>query len=104
MSTEPAGAAANPVWPGSVVASVLGGALFVVPIALALVGIPLIFPDGHLISRRWRPMVWLVVVALTAGVTGSLLGPTTATDGVTQPTRSSRTWSRCPRSSAGSRR
>jgi peptidoglycan/LPS O-acetylase OafA/YrhL len=80
-----AGATANPVWPGSVIASVLGGALFVVPIALALVGIPLIFPDGHLISRRWRPMVWLVVVALTVGVTGSLLGPTTATDGVRNP-------------------
>ena len=80
-----AGATANPVWPGSVVASVLGGAIFVVPIALALVGIPLIFPDGHLISRRWRPMVWLVAVALTAGVTGSLLGSTTATEGVNNP-------------------
>ena len=80
-----AGASANPVWPGSVIASVLGGALFVVPIALALIGIPLIFPDGHLISRRWRLMVWLVVVALTAGVTGSLLGPTTATEGVRNP-------------------
>ena len=31
-----AGAQANPVWPGSVMASVLGGAFFVVPIALAL--------------------------------------------------------------------
>jgi len=80
-----AGAVASPTWPGSAIASVLGGALFVVPIALALVGIPLIFPDGHLISRRWRLMVWLVVVALTAGVTGSLLGPTTATDGVPNP-------------------
>ena len=80
-----AGAAANPVWPGSVIASVLGGAIFVVPIALALVGIPLIFPDGHLISRRWRLVVWLVVVALAAGVTGSLLGPTTATEGVPNP-------------------
>lgn len=80
-----AGAAADPVWPGSVIASVLGGALFVVPIALALVGIPLIFPDGHLISRRWRSMVWLVAVALAAGVTGSLIGPTTATEGVSNP-------------------
>ena len=80
-----AGAQANPVWPGSVMASVLGGAFFVVPIALAFIGIPLIFPDGHLISPRWRLLVWLAIAALAAGVTGSLLGPTTATEGVPNP-------------------
>jgi hypothetical protein len=80
-----AGAQGNPVWPGSVIASVLGGAFFVVPIALALIGIPLIFPDGHLISPRWQLLVWLAIVALAAGVTGSLLGATTATEGVPNP-------------------
>ncbi|MFL5675414.1 MAG: hypothetical protein ACJ779_10430 [Chloroflexota bacterium] len=80
-----AGAHADPVWPGSVIASVLGGAFFIVPIALALVIIPLIFPDGHLLSRRWELMVWLVAVSLAAGIIGSLLGPTTATVGVPNP-------------------
>jgi hypothetical protein len=30
----------------------------------------LLFPDGRLPSRRWRPVVWLL------GVTGALLGAT----------------------------
>src|SRR3954463_6578751 len=80
-----AGAAADPHWPGAAIASVIGGAFFVVPIALALIGIPLIFPDGHLISRRWRFAVAFVVVAVAAGVMGSLIGATTATEGVRNP-------------------
>ena len=28
--------------------------------------VPLVFPDGRLPSRRWRPLVWLVVVAVVA--------------------------------------
>ena len=86
----------------AVIASVLGGAIFVVPIALALVGIPLIFPDGHLISPRWRLLVSLAVVALAAGVTGSLLGPTTATEGVPNPLAVPGSRG-CPKPSAGSR-
>ena len=27
--------------------------------------LPLYFPDGHLISRRWRPVAWLAVLAAT---------------------------------------
>jgi hypothetical protein len=80
-----AGANADPVWPGAAYASLVGEALFVVPIVLALIVIPLIFPDGHLISRRWRLVVWLVVVALAANTVGTLIGPTTATDGVGNP-------------------
>jgi hypothetical protein len=80
-----AGAAADPAWPGSAFASVLGDVLFVIPIVLALIGIPLIFPDGHLISRRWRLVVWLTVMALTANALSALIGPSTATSGVDNP-------------------
>ena len=80
-----AGAAAEPAWPGSAYASLLGDALFVIPIIVALIGIPLIFPDGHLISRRWRLVVWLTVMALTANTLSTLIGPSTATSGVDNP-------------------
>ena len=69
-----AGAEADPDWPGSALASVVAQALIVYPIVLALIGIPLIFPGGHLVSRRWRFVVWLVVVAVAAS-TASLLIP-----------------------------
>src|SRR4051794_10751209 len=49
-----AGAAADPHWPGAAIASVIGGAFFLVPLPLAPLGIPLLFPDGHPISRPWR--------------------------------------------------
>jgi hypothetical protein len=80
-----AGAAADPMWPGSAVAALVGDALFVVPIVLALIGVPLIFPDGHLISRRWRFIVWLTAVALAANTIGTLVGSSTATSGLANP-------------------
>ncbi|MGH3333648.1 MAG: hypothetical protein ACRDPJ_20305 [Nocardioidaceae bacterium] len=33
--------------------------------------VPLVFPDGHLLSRRWRPVLWLGVAALVACVVGA---------------------------------
>ncbi len=31
-------------------------------ILLTLFLLPLLFPDGHLPSRRWRPLLWLIVI------------------------------------------
>jgi signal transduction histidine kinase len=35
--------------------------LFFIPF---LIFVPLLFPDGHLASRRWRPVAWVAAVAL----------------------------------------
>jgi hypothetical protein len=37
--------------------------------------LPLVFPNGRLVSRRWRPVLWLAVVALLASVGGAAFAP-----------------------------
>ena len=48
---------------------------FVIPIIVVLIGIPLIFPDGRLLSPRWRWIVVLAVVAVLADATSQVFGP-----------------------------
>jgi len=43
--------------------------------SLALIFLPLLFPHGHLPSRRWRPVLWLGVAALVLAVAGTALAP-----------------------------
>jgi hypothetical protein len=47
--------------PGGELASWLGSWTNVPGIVLSTVFLPLLFPDGHLASRRWRPLAWLAV-------------------------------------------
>jgi hypothetical protein len=56
-------------------ASILNDYGFSVPIVVVLIGIPLIFPDGHLLSPRWRWIVVLAVVALSGQAFARLVGP-----------------------------
>jgi hypothetical protein len=64
------GALQDPAWPGVELAATLAEALFIYPVLIALVAIPLVFPDGTLPSPRFR---W-VVVLLATGMVGWLLG------------------------------
>jgi hypothetical protein len=63
------GALARPSWPGAALATVLGDAIFVYPIVIALIGVPLYFPDGRLLSPRYR---WVVRLTIAAMVVWSL--------------------------------
>jgi hypothetical protein len=53
-----------PMWPGSGLARTIGDAIFIYPIVIALVGIPLFFPDGRLPSRRFRWVVGITIANL----------------------------------------
>jgi hypothetical protein len=50
---------------------------FIVWIALACVWIPLLFPDGRLPSRRWRPVAWGGTAAFALATLGSAFGDRT---------------------------
>jgi hypothetical protein len=56
--------AASP-WPGAAIASAFGDVWYTTPFVMALIGIPLLFPDGRLPSRRYRWVAWLAVVGMT---------------------------------------
>jgi hypothetical protein len=51
-------------WPGTDVAIWLYGNLLALPFLIMVIGIPLIYPDGRLLSPRWR---WLVAFLVLMG-------------------------------------
>ncbi len=69
------GSAAEPIWPGSVAFGVVADLFYVFPVVIALIGIPLVFPDGHLPSRRFRWVAWLTLLAMAAITIASLFYP-----------------------------
>jgi hypothetical protein len=48
---------------------------FTLPIIVVLIGVPLIFPDGRLLSPRWRWIVVLAVVAYGSSLVAQVFGP-----------------------------
>jgi hypothetical protein len=66
------GASAAPPWPGAAIVSALGDVWYTGPFVIALVGVPLVFPDGRLPSRRFRWVVWVTVAGTVLMALGGL--------------------------------
>jgi hypothetical protein len=73
--------------PFPVAAYALGQWLWVPTVGLLAIYLVLLFPDGRLPSRRWRPLAWLSGVAILLGSAGSGLssGPIADLGGVRNP-------------------
>ena len=69
------GSAADPIWPATAFVGILTDALFIFPVVIVLIGVPLLFPDGHLPSRRFRWIAWLTIAALAAVTVADLFHP-----------------------------
>lgn len=64
--------------PGGLPAATLAGWVtnwLWVPGAIAMVLVLLLFPDGHLLSPRWRPVVWLIVATFVLICVAAALMP-----------------------------
>ena len=64
------GSSVEPAWPASDLATEAANLGFFYAIAIALIGIPLVFPDGRLPSPRFRIVVAFVVVDLVGWTIG----------------------------------
>ena len=67
-------AESNPV-PFPVAVYALGEWLWVPTVGLLAIYLLLLFPDGQLPSRRWRPLAWVSGVAIVLGSVGNGLAP-----------------------------
>ncbi len=79
------GAVEVPEWPGVDLVSIIGQSTFIWPIGIVLIGVPLIFPDGRLLSPEWRAVVVLVVMSMTAATFSSLTKVSTGVGGFSNP-------------------
>ncbi|HEV3166484.1 MAG TPA: histidine kinase [Isosphaeraceae bacterium] len=72
-----------PDLPGALVVplGVIGALGWAAGFPALLVVLPLVFPDGHLLSRRWRPLVWLAAATAIMAVIASSLDPAAMGDG-----------------------
>ena len=55
----------------------IGPALQAAGLLIAVVGVPVVFPDGHLPGPRWRWLAWCAIAAMIFLFLGSVLAPHT---------------------------
>jgi hypothetical protein len=62
------GSVAGGTWPGTAVAFWVYSNLLGIPVVIITLGIPLVYPDGRLLSPLWRLLVAAIVVAVAGGL------------------------------------
>ncbi len=66
--------------PGAAYLAAVGPGLEAAGLLIAVVGVPMVFPDGHLPGPRWRWLAWLAVAAVICLFLGNVLSRGTNED------------------------
>jgi signal transduction histidine kinase len=66
--------------PGGLAAQVVASAFWLPPIGEMGIFLILLFPDGHLPSRRWRPLAWTGIAVIVVGTLMMSLSPGVVND------------------------
>lgn len=72
-------------WPGTTPLGLVGDAGWIVGIGLPACFLGLLIPDGHLPSRRWRPVAWVAGTALAAATLGTVFGESQIDERIPNP-------------------
>ena len=84
--------------PAAGVVAAINGSLWVPAIGITGTYLLLLFPDGRLPSRRWRPVAWVSGITMGCSCWPSCWGRACWRKAQTRPIRSgSRPWARCSR-------
>ncbi len=63
--------------PGAGYLAAIGPGLEAAGLLIAVVGVPIVFPDGHLPGPRWRWLAWSAIVAVACLFLGNVISPHT---------------------------
>jgi signal transduction histidine kinase len=63
--------------PGAAYLAALGPGLQAAGLVIAVVGVPVVFPDGHLPGPRWRWLAWAAIAGIIFLFLGNVLAPHT---------------------------
>jgi hypothetical protein len=66
--------------PGAAYLAAAGPGLEAAGLLIAVVGVPMVFPDGRLPGARWRWLAWPAVAAVICLFLGNVLSPTSNED------------------------
>ena len=72
-------------WPAITPLGLLGDAGWIVGLGLPGCFLGLLIPDGHLPSRRWRPVAWAAGFALAAATLGTVFGESQIDERIPNP-------------------